>query len=109
VPATRFDVFAVRLLLTILAPAALLAQTSPAPQGPRSLSPPEVRTPPPPGTPPDSVTAAYFPLDQVHRGQHGVAYTVFEGVVPSAVEVEILGVLHNALGPHQDMILPGSA
>jgi hypothetical protein len=34
-----------------------------------------------------------------------VAYTVFEGVVPSAVEVEILGVLHNALGPHQDMIL----
>ncbi len=30
---------------------------------------------------------------------------MFEGVVPSAVEVEILGVLHNALGPHQDMIL----
>ncbi len=34
-----------------------------------------------------------------------MAYTVFEGVVPSAVEVEILGVLHNALGPHEDMIL----
>jgi SpoIVB peptidase S55 len=34
-----------------------------------------------------------------------VAYTVFEGVAPSAVEVEILGVLHNALGPKQDMIL----
>lgn len=41
----------------------------------------------------------------MHRGQHGVAYTVFEGVQPSAVEVEILGVLHNALGPRQDMIL----
>jgi hypothetical protein len=34
-----------------------------------------------------------------------VAYTVFEGVAPSAVEVEILGVLHNAQGPGQDMIL----
>jgi hypothetical protein len=51
------------------------------------------------------VTAGIFPLDQVHRGLHGVAYTVFEGVQPAAVEVEILGVLHNALGPHQDMIL----
>ena len=104
VPAHRFDVFAVPLLLTILAPVALLAQTSPAPQAPEPV-PTEVRTPPPPATPPDSVTAGIFPLDQVHRGQHGVAYTVFEGVVPSAVEVEILGVLHNALGPHQDMIL----
>jgi hypothetical protein len=104
VPAHRFDVFAVPLLLTILVPAALLAQTSPAPQAPQPV-PTEVRTPPPPATPPDSVTAGIFPLDQVHRGLHGVAYTVFEGVVPSAVEVEILGVLHNALGPHQDMIL----
>lgn len=103
-PAHRFDVFAIRLLLTILAPAALLAQTSPAPQTPQPV-PTELRTPPPPATAPDSVTAGIFPLDQVHRGQHGVAYTVFEGVVPSAVEVEILGVLHNAQGPHQDMIL----
>jgi hypothetical protein len=92
------------LLLTILVPAALLAQTSPAPQAPQPV-PTEVRTPPPPATPPDSITAGIFPLEQVHRGQHGVAYTVFEGVVPSAVEVEILGVLHNALGPRQDMIL----
>ena len=67
--------------------------------------PAEVRTPPPPATAPDSKTAGIFPLDQVHRGLHGTAYTVFEGVAPSAVEVEILGVLHNALGPHQDMIL----
>ncbi|HEX6773410.1 MAG TPA: SpoIVB peptidase S55 [Acidobacteriaceae bacterium] len=64
-----------------------------------------MRTPPPPATPPASVTAGIFPLDQVHRGLHGVAYTVFEGVQPSAVEVEILGVLHNALGPRQDLIL----
>jgi hypothetical protein len=104
VPAHHFDVFAVPLLLTILAPAALLAQTSPGTQAPQPV-PTEVRTPPPPATPPDSVTAGIFPLDQVHRGLRGVAYTVFEGVAPSAVEVEILGVLHNALGPHEDMIL----
>ena len=82
----------------------LHAQTSP-PARMQEPIPTEVRTPPPPATPPDSATAGVFPLDQVHRGQHGVAYTVFEGVAPSAVEVEILGVLHNALGPHQDMIL----
>ncbi len=94
----------IALLLTIFAPALLCAQTAPQAKPPEPV-PTEVRTPPPPATPPDSVKAGIFPLDQVHRGQHGVAYTVFEGVVPSAVEVEILGVLHNALGPHQDMIL----
>jgi hypothetical protein len=35
----------------------------------------------------------------------GVAYTVFEGVNPEPMEVEILGVLKDALGPGQDMIL----
>jgi hypothetical protein len=53
---------------------------------------------PPPST-------SIFPLSQVHRGLHGTAYTVFEGTQPEAMEVEILGVLHNAIGPHQDMIL----
>jgi hypothetical protein len=92
------------LLTIILAPVGLYAQTAPPAQAPEPV-PTEVRTPPPPATPPDSATAGIFPLDQVHRGEHGVAYTVFEGVAPSAVEVEILGILHNALGPHQDMIL----
>src|SRR6202020_1907118 len=104
VPVHRFDVFAASLLFTILAPAGLSAQTTPAPQVPQPI-PTEVRTPPPPAPAPDSAAAGIFPLDQVHRGLHGVAYTVFEGVAPSAVEVEILGVLHNALGPRQDMIL----
>ncbi len=94
----------VPLLTIILAPAGLYAQTAPPAQAPEPV-PTEVRTPPPPATAPDSATAGIFPLDQVHRGEHGVAYTVFEGVAPSAVEVEILGILHNALGPHQDMIL----
>jgi hypothetical protein len=94
----------VALLFAIFAPAMVWAQTVPQAKHPEPI-PTEVRTPPPPATPPDSVKAGIFPLDQVHRGEHGVAYTVFEGVMPSAVDVEILGVLHNALGPHQDMIL----
>ncbi len=35
----------------------------------------------------------------------GVAYTVFEGVKPEPMDVEILGLLKGALGPGQDMIL----
>ncbi|HMD20259.1 MAG TPA: hypothetical protein VKH40_08045 [Alloacidobacterium sp.] len=57
-----------------------------------------------PPTPPPS-SAGFYPIDQVHRGQHGVAYTVFEGVNPEPMGVLILGLLHNALGPGQDMIL----
>ena len=44
-------------------------------------------------------------MSEVHRGLHGVAYTVFEGTQPEAMDVEILGVLKNVLGPGQDMIL----
>jgi hypothetical protein len=36
---------------------------------------------------------------------HGTAWTVFEGTVPEAMDVEILGVLHGARGPHRDLIL----
>jgi hypothetical protein len=46
-----------------------------------------------------------FPLAEVHRGLKGTAYTVFEGVDPEPMEVEILGVLKDNLGPGQDMIL----
>ena len=46
-----------------------------------------------------------FPLADVRRGLHGVAYTVFEGVNPEPMQVEILGVLKDAIGPGQDMIL----
>jgi hypothetical protein len=35
----------------------------------------------------------------------GVAYTVFEGVKPEAMEVEVLGVMHNVNGPKGDIIL----
>jgi hypothetical protein len=100
----RFDVVAFSLLAIILAPPALPAQSGQSGPVPEPV-PTELRSPPPPATPPDSTAAGILPLDQVHRGQHGTAYTVFEGTMPSAIEVEILGTLHNALGPGQDMIL----
>ncbi|MCU1286581.1 MAG: hypothetical protein JWO13_2931 [Acidobacteriales bacterium] len=46
-----------------------------------------------------------MPLEEVKLGMRGVAYTVFEGTKPEAMEVEILGVLHNMNGPKSDMIL----
>jgi len=54
--------------------------------------------------PPPSITS-FFALKDIHRGLRGTAYTVFEGTKPEPMDVEILGVLHNAIGPHQDMIL----
>ncbi len=46
-----------------------------------------------------------MPEDQVKAGMHGVAYTVFEGVTPESMDVEILGVLRNMGGPKADVIL----
>jgi SpoIVB peptidase S55 len=55
--------------------------------------------------PPPSVTTGFYPLDKVHRGLIATAYTVFEGTHPEPMQVEILGLLKNALGPNMDMIL----
>ncbi|MGC2327836.1 MAG: SpoIVB peptidase S55 [Candidatus Sulfotelmatobacter sp.] len=44
-------------------------------------------------------------VDQIHAGMRGVAYTVFEGVKPEPMDVEVLGVLHNVNGPKGDIIL----
>ncbi|MGC2107925.1 MAG: SpoIVB peptidase S55 domain-containing protein [Candidatus Korobacteraceae bacterium] len=46
-----------------------------------------------------------MPEDQVRAGMRGVAYTVFEGVTPEPLDVEILGVLHDMAGPKSDVIL----
>ena len=46
-----------------------------------------------------------IPVSQIHTGMRGVAYTVFEGVKPEAMDVEVLGVLHNVNGPKGDVIL----
>jgi hypothetical protein len=46
-----------------------------------------------------------MPEDQVKTGMHGVAYTVFQGTKPEAMDVEILGVLRDMAGPQADIIL----
>jgi SpoIVB peptidase S55 len=46
-----------------------------------------------------------IPLAQIHAGMHGVAYTVFQGIEPEPMDVEVLGVLKNANGPKGDIIL----
>src|ERR1700733_3943300 len=55
---------------------------------------------------PDSAqTPSTIPVSQIHVGMRGVAYTVFQGVKPESMEVEVLGVLHNVNGPKGDVIL----
>lgn len=46
-----------------------------------------------------------MPLDQIHTGMKGVAYTVFEGVKPEPMEVEVLGIMRNMSGPKSNVIL----
>ena len=65
---------------------------------------PSVGRPEPLPAPPPS-SAGTFPLSGVHAGMHGTAWTVFEGTEPAPFGVDILGVLHNAEGPGEDLIL----
>ena len=44
-------------------------------------------------------------VNEIHAGMRGVAYTVFQGVTPESMGVEVLGVLRNANGPKGDIIL----
>ena len=53
-------------------------------------------------------TTVVFPLAEVRRGQMGVAYTVFEGVNPEPMQVEILGLLKGRAGARAGHD-PGSA
>ena len=46
-----------------------------------------------------------MPEDQIKAGMHGTAFTVFEGVTPEPMDVEILGVLKDMAGPKSDVIL----
>src|SRR5215469_16885361 len=56
--------------------------------------------------PPDPPkTTQTIGVDQIHTGMRGVAYTVFEGIKPEPMEVEVLGVLRNMNGPKGDVIL----
>src|ERR1700693_2433207 len=53
----------------------------------------------------DRPQPAIMPLDQIHEGMKGIALTVFQGVKPESMEVEVLGVMHNVNGPKGDVIL----
>jgi len=46
-----------------------------------------------------------MPLDQIHEGMKGTALTVFQGVKPEAMDVEVLGVMRNVNGPKGSIIL----
>jgi len=46
-----------------------------------------------------------FPLSQVEPGMKCVVYTIFTGDEIEKVDLVVLGVLHNAIGPKQDIIL----
>ena len=48
---------------------------------------------------------AFFPVSEIKEGLKGTARTVFRGSQPEEFQVEILGIVPGAIGPHQDMIV----
>jgi len=46
-----------------------------------------------------------IPVSQIHTGMRGYALTVFEGIKPESMDVEVLGVLRNMNGPKGNIIL----
>src|ERR1700722_4085547 len=48
---------------------------------------------------------ATFPLGEIKPGLKGVAYTIFEGDQVEKIDLEVIGILHNAVGPQLDVIL----
>jgi hypothetical protein len=50
-------------------------------------------------------TATTIPVDQIHPGMQGVAYTVFQGTQPEPMDFEVLGILRNLNGPKGSVIL----
>lgn len=47
----------------------------------------------------------FMSVDDVRAGMKGTAYTVFQGVKPEPMGVEVLGVLKNMNGPKSDVVL----
>ncbi|MCX6622666.1 MAG: hypothetical protein NTY38_16670 [Acidobacteria bacterium] len=54
---------------------------------------------------PTSGPVAIMKVSEVKRGMQGYAWTVFAGMEPEAVPVEVIGLLRNQGGPKQDIIL----
>lgn len=55
--------------------------------------------------PPEGAPVGILQLQEIRPGMEGTARTVFEGERLEEFRVEILGVLRNAVGPNQDLIL----
>lgn len=51
------------------------------------------------------VDAPCIGIDELHAGQTGVVWTVFQGKQPEPFTVEVTGVIRNALGPGKSLIL----
>src|SRR5271157_3666332 len=54
---------------------------------------------------PATIPSAIMPLAQIHEGMRGTALTVFQGVKPESMDVEVLGVMRNVNGPKGNIIL----
>lgn len=54
---------------------------------------------------PVSHAQEFMPVDEIETGMRGRGWSVFTGTEIAGFDVEILGVMRNALGPKQDMIL----
>jgi hypothetical protein len=48
---------------------------------------------------------ATIPVSEIKPGMKGVAYTIFEGDQVEKIDLEVIGILHNAVGPQLDVIL----
>jgi len=55
--------------------------------------------------PPKAGKVEIFPSANLKPGMKATAWTVFEGTVPEAVPIEIVGLWKNAWGPKQDIII----
>jgi hypothetical protein len=58
-----------------------------------------------PLTPPKAGKVDILHLNEIKPGMKATAWTVFQGTQPEAVPIEIVGVLKNANGPRQDLIV----
>src|SRR5438477_3109665 len=56
-------------------------------------------------TPPKAGKTEILPLKDLKPGMQAVAWTVFSGMTPEPVPVEIIGVWKNAIGPRMDVII----
>src|SRR6478672_1986133 len=55
--------------------------------------------------PPKAGKVDLFPEDALRPGMKAIAWTVFQGMKPEPVPIEIIGIWQNAWGPKQDIIV----